>query len=560
MANEVEVTATARQGSVEIQYTDGTDAIPGIDPKMRQLANQLSRWVDQARATTNRATMFDRGKYVSSDNVYDQMRTARAAVKDDDVVSSTAELTEGMAFQGVKWESEESDEADIFNQMAAEQNLDDVVRKIWREEFTYGQGVLGFWWTEGTFKVRGKTENDQARRKTVKVWYPKAVTVLDLTKIVPVGMLAFGQDRLAWQATRGEIASYNAVAMGELQDELMERFYSGQYIVRDEDELVELTQLKVDPTKLILLDDRYVRRFHITKPDYERFADVRIKSVFRLLDLKQQLMEADRVTLVGAANYILLVKKGDKDDPAYPEEIANLKENFNYIAKLPVIFSDHRLTIEIITPKQDLTLNPEKYDVLDNRIIARLLNTITAVSSRSGQRGDDTLKLGRPVARSLENRRHMIRRFLEREIAKAVVEHPKNKGIFKSEPNLTYMPRRIQLDDDTGIAQGIIQLRMANELSRESTLEYFGFDQAVEAMRRDFEEASGYDDTFQTMVPFSSPAGGAAVGGAGNQQSNPGANGAAGGAGGRPKGGGKPSQNPAAAPRRTSTGTTKGTK
>ena len=129
----------------------------------------------------------------------------------------------------------------------------------------------------------------------------------------------------------------------------MSRFYTGQYVVRDQDDLLELTRLKVDVNRLLMLDERYVKRHSLTHADYDRFPDIRLKSIFRLLDLKQQLMEADRVTLIGAANYILLVKKGDKDDPAYPEEITNLKANYKTPPKLPVIFSDHRLSVEIIT-------------------------------------------------------------------------------------------------------------------------------------------------------------------------------------------------------------------
>lgn len=563
---------------VQVVYSDDMAELraQGLDATMRQVAAQLTSWVNQTRAVTNRSSLFDRGKYAASDNPYDHMRIARKAMADDDVVAGAAELTEGMAFQGIKWESDNADETDVMNQIAMEHDLDGIVRKMWREEFAMSQVVQGFWWDWGEFTVRGKTPDEkdeetgevtkkgQKRKKTYKVWYPRAITTLDSTKVVPVGMLQFGQERLAWQATVQEIAQYDMLTTGLLQDELMDRFYAGKYVCRDIDEETELTQLHVDTTRLILLDENYVHRHTLTKADHERFADVRLKSVFRLLDLKQQLMEMDRVTLIGAANYILLVKKGDKDDPAYPEEINNLQENFNYIAKLPVIFSDHRLTIEIVTPKQDYTLITDKYDVLDNRILARVLNTITAASSRSGQRTDDSLKLARSVARSMENRRHMIRRHLERHIAKAIWEHPKNKGLFDSEPPaLTFVPNRIQLDDDTGIAQSILQLRSMNELSRESVLEYFGFNQAVERMRREFEEQSGMDDVFQTMVPFSSPGVGGNKGAAsGNPEPEPqpdtvpAAQGVNGARGGRPAGGGKPTQSPKAAPKRTAQGTT----
>jgi len=176
------------------------------------------------------------------------------------------------------------------------------------------------------------------------------------------------------------------------------------------------------------------------------------------------------------------------------------------MAKLPVIFSDHRLNIEIITPKTDFTLDPDKYMVLDNRIAARLLNTLNVAGARSGQRTDNSLTMSRPVARSMENRRHMIRRFLEKQIGKVVVEHPKNAGIFtEGTPSLAFTPPNIQLDADPGTVQVLAQARATGDLSRESFLDYFGFDQEVEAMRVAL-EALKYDDIFKTHVPFDSPA------------------------------------------------------
>lgn len=562
---------TDSTGVIEVQYDRDmleSGLAEMVGPTMRQLAADMTRWVNQARAATNRSSMFDRGAYAVPDNPYEQMKYARKAVATDDVVGGVAEITEGLAFDGVKWESSEPDEADIFNQMAGEQQLDAVVRRIYREEFTYDQTVLGFWWAQGKFSVRGKTTNGNKRKREFSVWYPKSITSLDVMKVAPIGMLQFGQERLAWRATDEEMNQYQAVLNGNISDEIMERFYSGHYVPSDPVEIQELTQIGVDISRLILLDDNLVRRHCTTKPDYARFPDIRMRRAFKYLDLKQQLMEADRVMLIGAANYILLVRKGDKDDPAYPEELANLRENFNYVAKLPVIFSDHRLAIDIIMPKQDMTLDGKKYAVVDNRITQTVLGLFGTIGSTDGNRADTTLDQARLVARNLENKRHMIRRFLEKEIAQAVVNHPKNKGIFTEEPDLTFVPGHVQLDEDTGFAQAIINLRTMNELSRESVLEYFGFDQQVEAMRRSLEEASGMDETFQSKVPFDgdpSGQGGSGTAGAAPAKGQPAANGrsqppatqgAAGARGGRPVGGGNPPKNPTKVAPKTAKGNT----
>jgi hypothetical protein len=231
--------------------------------------------------------------------------------------------------------------------------------------------------------------------------------------------------------------------------------------------------------------------------------------------------------LVGAANYILLIKKGDKDDPAVPEEMRNLKDNFRVLAKLPVIVSDHRLNIEIITPDQSYVLEAGKYDTLDRRILNRALGSLTV--SSSGQRNESTLTVARGVARLMESRRLMMKRELEKRMARAVLEHPFNKDKFTDEPNLAFVPRNVQLDSDAQIVQAVMNLRTQKELSRESILEYFGFDQEVEAQRRLFEEESGLDAIFGTAVPFDSPMNAVGNGQFGQQ-------------GGRPPGGGQSPQ------------------
>lgn len=497
------------------------------NPSVREIASSLSSWVNNARSAQGRSSLFDRGAYAAPDNIYDQMRIARNAVENDDIVGGVAETTEGFAFQGIRWESKEVDEADVFNQIARDINMDDLVRKMWREEFATSQVVVGLWWDWRTYKVRGTTKNGNERKKSFRVYCPVAVTILDSLKVVPVGSTTFGQDMLCWRGTASEVRSFAASRDPEdpYVDPLMENFFIGKYNP-DPGERKELADLKVDPDHLLVFDPTKVWRHTLTRSDYDRFAPVRIKSCFRLLDLKQQLMEADRVNLIGAANYILLVRKGSKEEPAHQAEIDNLNENFKYIAKLPVIVADHRLDIEIITPKIDLTLNPEKYDVIDSRILSRLIGALSL--SGRGQRNENSLTLSRSVAKVLENRRHMLKRTLEQRLARATVEHPANAGVFKGgPPSLAFVPTNVALDVDAALVQAISKARDKGDISRETWLEELGFDQATEAQRREIEDER-YDDVFKPIaVPFSSPA---LLGGGATKQDGP----------GRPVGGGEP--------------------
>lgn len=554
---------TTEQGTQWMNATGLPDQM--VSAEVDRIGRELSSWVEttRARAAHQKSSLFDRTAYEAPDNPYVQMAVARRAVTNDDVVSGVADVTESLAFQGIQWESEEADEADVFNQISRDINLDQVVRTWWRELYTYSQAVMGVWWGHKEYTVRGhappkeeplvkipgdplmgtrdtfeeprdpetnrplKPKRGPKRKRKFKVWTPTAITFLDPTKVVPIGSGMFGEDRLAWHATREEFDAFTRVLDGVRFDPIMERFFLGPYRPT-RDEADNLNSMGIDPNRLIELNPDNVFRHTITMPDYRRHPDIRLKSTFALLDLKAQLMEADRVQLVGAANYILLIKKGEKDDPGTPQEMRNLRDNFKVIAKLPVIVSDHRLNIEIITPDQNWVLEAAKYDTLDRRILNRCFGSLTI--SSSGQRNESTLTVARGVARLLESRRLMMKRVLEKELARAIVEHPENKDQFEDEPNVAFVPRNVQLDSDSQVVQAVMNLRQQKELSRESILEYFGFDQAVEAERRIFEEESGLDAIFGTSVPFDSPL---------NQM---GGGAPPFGAGGRPPGGGQPPQ------------------
>jgi len=521
-------------GWVNSSGVDDRVIIGGVE----KIGREISKWIESQRASRQKLSMFDRSSYIAPDNPYGQMEIARRAVENDDIIGGVADVTESLTFQGIQWEAEETDDADVFNQISRDLDLDRVVRTWWREEFTYSQVVMGVWWGQKEYTVRGyappaeqplvkipgdpamgtpdqfeeprdpvtnrpiKPKRGQKRKKKYNIWCPTGITFMDPMRVVPIGSGMFQQDRLAWQATRGEIDAFRRVLDGTRFDPIMERFFVAPY-EPSQDEAQGLQAMGIDPRRLIEMNPDNVFRHTVTSPDYRRFPDVRLKGTFTHLDLKTQLMEADRVMLVGAANYILLIKKGDKDDPGTPAELQNLRDNFQVLAKLPVIISDHRLSVEIITPAQDNVLQSEKYDTLDRRILNRALGSLTVTSN--GQRNESTLTVARGVARLLESRRLMIKRELEKRIARATVDHPANAGKFEGEPNLAFVPRNVQLDSDAQVVQAVMSLRTQRELSRESILEFFGFDQEVEAQRRLNEEESGMDNIFGSQVPFSSP-------------------------------------------------------
>jgi hypothetical protein len=537
----------------------------------RQIAYQLSTWVSKARAASGRSVATDPGIYVPQENVYDEIRSARHAMEHDSIVSGVAEVTEAMAFAGLSWESPNPDDADALNQLAEDADLDGLMRRMWYDMFSCSQAVVAAHWGWVEYTVRGQTKNGNRRKKTYRFFAPQQLKTLDPAKVVPTGAGPVAGEGLAWQASGGEIDAYWDAFDGRINDPLMLSYFTGQYLPTVT-EAAQLAADGVDTTRLLAMDPAAVFRHTLTKPDYQRHPAVRLRSCFSTLDLKQQLLASDRAMLVGAANYILLVRKGTDAAPAQQQEITHLRENFNFVAKLPVIFSDHRLEIEIIAPKTDFVLDRARYDTLDERLLTRLLGTLLI----PGHGRDTTDTVATAVARTMENRRHMMRLCLQRRIARAIVDHPRNRGVFEQPPSLVFSPRNIALAADPTYAQGLLALRTQREISRETILEYFGLDEAVEAMRMQTEEEF-FDDIFRTHVPFSAPAPTAGTAPAdgtspdtaapspdatGNNRAAPAptpngtpeAPGVSGARGGRPVGGGDRPQSPAAVRPRTRKG------
>jgi hypothetical protein len=213
--------------------------------------------------------------------------------------------------------------------------------------------------------------------------------------------------------------------------------------------------------------------------------------------LKHQKRGADRSHLIGAANYIVLITKGSDQLPAEQTEIDNLRANYQRLADVPVLIGDHRLKVEIITPKLDKTLDREQHDTIDVRIHARCYGTFLPV----GQSDLDPIKLGKIIGRGLESRRRMLRRAFE--------AHVFNPARLRNEKltdraKLVFFPASIMLSFDASLASFVYDMRAANELSRQTALGMIDADQSDEAVLRE-REARRFDDKFLTQQPHGTP-------------------------------------------------------
>lgn len=468
---------------------------------------KLKNWVAEFQGRSRPGGLVNQNKYVSPTNIFDEFRTAAAAARDDDIVSNAVETTEQLAFKRIAMEVQNSDEASIWNQIVDDLNLEQRMREIWREIFILSQCYVAVVWTRKDYKVKGKSDSGVKKKKVYKgVSIPQGITILDPCKVVPVGNFMFNQEQLVYIADKSEApALEETLAENNSSDLVVSQLITGKYecSLEEERRIADITGIRSDlKRRMYVLNPANVFRITASRPQYQMFADVRLRSVFELLDMKHNLREMDRADILGNLNAILLVKKGDDKRPATQAEIQSAGAQVQASARIPIIVSDHRIEIEIITRKTDNTLRPERYNNLDSRITSRLFQILSTGNYSSGTPTDNSPGLFKIIAATMESRRDNIRDIIMDKIFDEIWE--RNDALI-DEPKMQFYPRRIALDFDPHYAQYIFDLFSLDQLSHETVLAEvdISLDDEAEKKRREIEE---YGDVFDPPVTPGAPA------------------------------------------------------
>lgn len=489
-----------------MQVRNGTDvatsdimAAVDRDPQLSAVLREVGQWAQETQGgggsfTRRAGGLFERDRFVTPDNIFDQMKLAYRASEEDDVIGGFLEATESMAMKHVTMTSDDAQQEDILEQVAEDIELDERMREIWQELLKVSNVYVGVWWGRKTYKVRAKTDKgNQARKEFKNLLVPTALTLLDPLKIVPMGSDLFNNDVLVYVADRNEDGQFHEIVENRQGgDAIVARFIMGRF-TPNEAQRKRLGELRIAADRLWLLNPSTVFRITATRPQYQQFAAVRMRSIFELLDLKHQLRQMDRAHLIGGTNFIVLVTKGTDQLPGQPSEVANLQMQVRTLARVPVLVGDHRLNVEIVTPKLDNTLKAERYNAIDSRITGRLYQLLVSGNYSVGVSGDDSLKLTQVIAQGMEAKRQRIKNRLERLVWKRVFED--NDEITEM-PHIRFIPGRIVLQFDAAFASFLLDLREAGEISREHIHETFDIDQDQESKRRELEKER-YDKNFK---------------------------------------------------------------
>lgn len=499
-------------GAVIVNESDFSDdevvaAINEQWPEWRGITKGLTSWASAVggyQPGGRKGSVFDRDRWVTPENIFDKFKMAADAARTDDVVAGVVETTEQLAFRKVAFSCTNHDEESVWNQVADSLNLTQRLREVWREDFTISQCYVAVQWGRKSFKVKSRP-GPKTSRKSRKVFQnlrvPVAISILDPLKIIPVGNFMFGNEQLAYIADRDEAAAFETtLADKDSSDLIVSSLIKSRYEPSKAERKLISASTGSNSMNLFLLNPDTVFRITSTRPAYRRFAEVRLESVFELLDLKQQLRQMDRASLLGSINAIILVKKGSDNLPAKPAEMEPLRAQFAGSPQRPVIISDHRLEVEIITPKTDKTLAAERHNALDSRITSRLYQLLSTGNYASGTAKDSSINLMKVVSSSMESRRDHIRDTFMDNIFDVMFQR---NDELTEEPTMGFYPSRIALDFDPTVAQYLQTLRDRGDISRRTILGELGIDLDEEVARRELEREL-YDEYFMppNNVPY----------------------------------------------------------
>jgi hypothetical protein len=221
---------------------------------------------------------------------------------------------------------------------------------------------------------------------------------------------------------------------------------------------------------------------------------------FALLEAKRLLNIMDYSLLQGGTNYIVVAKQGSDALPAQQPEIDNLTDQVRSASRTGVLVGDHRLSIEIITPKLDELLSTPKRKLIGRKLammILRVPEQVTPDPGNEGARGELEL-MGNTITSDRRDIKRHVERFIYDEIA------DRNSKAFPKGPPSLWHPK-IVLSGVKDFFANVMSARDRGDIPRKWAVEVLGFDYEAGVAQRQRELDAGHDELMVPgSVPFSS--------------------------------------------------------
>lgn len=456
--------------------------------------------------------LMTRPKWRPPSNIVEEIVMARELAERDDDVAATIGAMTALAFgEGMQHSHTDEETVALFDEIASEAQILAKFKEMYREWLITAQVVTATVYTRKTvsFTPMGA---DRQRSRTVAV---PLVAVLPTEQIRVIGNDIFGTATLAYRPFSGR------------QEAWLMEFFSNQTTagrkaqMRQEDPILTtlLTEQVAwdsmrdggvewvygDPRDPIMghyvytLNPEFVQRTTMPKGQWPHPRPMMTRSM-PLLEAKRLLTIMDYSLLEAGANFLVVAKKGSDDRPALPEEIANLHGTITRASRSGVLIGDHRLNIEIITPKLDELLNSDKRKLVGRKIAASLLR-LPDIGTADTAGGQGVLTDTEILSRVVTSDRDDLRMHVERTIYKPTAARNDNLNGYAK----LWFPKII-LQGLQFFQDMILALRDRGDIPRKYAVEAAGFDWTASVQQRKLEVSSGDDKAMQpAAVPFSSP-------------------------------------------------------
>ena len=468
------------------------------------------------------ASLMARREFRTPADIPDEIRLARSlAERDDDVAAVLGEMI-GLAFSdGVQARHKDEKTQAAFHAINESTNLEGALANMYREWLIAAQVTTTTLFTREDVDY----ELSGAERSLSASMAVPRVGVLPSENIRVIGNDTLGTAVLAYDPDNEVLARWleeyfgsrtTAARKAELgrKDRVSAAMFVGKVAV----DPMEANALPSRTGYLYLLNPRIAQRSTMPKGSWKHPRPLMTRN-FPLLEAKRLLNVMDFALLQGGSNFIVVAKKGSDQRPAKGREIQNLREVVRRASKVGVIVGDHRLSFEIITPKLDELLKPEKRKLLGRKMAMALMRTAENSAENTGGEGMEAeVEI---LSRIITWDRAQLCQHVQRNVYVEMVK--RNPDILKGPARLWLL--KLILQGTQYFNDLVLKLRDRGDISRRTAVEAGGFDYEGEKAERERELANGDDEILiPGVIPHTSPE-------QPGQQPNPADNG-----GGRPNG------------------------
>lgn len=450
------------------------------------------------RLHEGRGGLFGRSRWGLPEDPIEEMRVARDLAERDDSVGAAIGQMCAIAFGGgMENFSRDEQTAGFFNEVAREVNLDLVWQEMYRELLI----------------TSSVTTVELYTRKLLSFTPANADTPVQKQVTMPrVGIIPAENIRVIDDDTFG-LAPLWFVPCERKQREWLERYFNPTTSVAVKAELrrqnpvwanlfTEARQITNDEDFLddylwaYALNPNMVQRTTFPK-GADRYPRPLLTGNLALLEAKRLLNVMDHALLQGGTNYIVIAKKGSKEQPAKPKEITGLYNTIRSASRTGVLVGDHRLSLEIVTPNLESLLNPEKRSLLDRKLAMRLQRLTEASSPEpgvAGATGDQAV-----LEHVVTSDRLLLKRHGQRIYERIVKRNP---TLFKQGTPSVWFPKVVLTGQDV-FNNMILKLRDRGDIPRRWVVEAAGFDYEASVEQRRAEIENGDDEVLAPAgVPF----------------------------------------------------------